>query len=728
MSERPGEGRGSRGEREGRDSRGERDGRPRGARGERPRGERDARGERPRGEPPRDARPDRRVPRPARAGTDARTDRSRTDRSRTDRDARTDRPARASRTDRPARTGERPHGSTALRLARPRPRLRLIGFTITLVVLIFTARLLQVQAVDAGAFADKAAVNRYITVPLAAERGTMTARDGTPLATTVDAYDITADPYLFRPDQAGVPDAPAQAATLLAPILGEETGELAKKLSQRDTRYTVLARKRTPQAWRQIEDLKSALADKAAKGKGTNVLAGVYSEEHAKRVYPNDELGASVLGFVSADGKGGGGLEALLDKKLQGEDGKITYTQSGGRQVPTADVEEQSPVPGSDIELTLDRDIQWAAQRAISEQVEKSKADGGYVVVQDTATGELLSVANAPTFDPNRLREADGASLGNGALQDAFEPGSTSKLMSMAAVLEEGAATPGTHVTVPNRLPRADRSFADDVDHPTWQLTLNGVLAKSSNIGTILATEQLGKTQPQANRVLHSYLRKFGVGRKTGLGFPGETPGLLADPADWSASQQYTIPFGQGLSLNAVQAASIYSTIANGGTRVEPSLVRGTKGPDGRFTAAPEPDKRRVVSEKTAGTLARMLATVVSSDDGTGTAARIPGYQVAGKTGTANRVDPETGRYRGYTSSFAGFAPADKPRVTVYCAVQNPRKGSYFGSDVCGPVFKQVMEFSLKSLQIPPTGEKPRPMPVFFDQNERHGAARENDH
>ncbi|MGW7353827.1 peptidoglycan D,D-transpeptidase FtsI family protein, partial [Streptomyces sp. NPDC054784] len=628
----------------------------------------------------------------------------------------------------PGRTGERPPAAPVVRLARPRPRLRLIGLTLTLVVLVFTARLLQVQAVDASAFADKAAVNRYITVPLAADRGTMTARDGTPLATTVDAYDITADPYLFRPDQAGVRDAPAQAATLLAPILGEDPKELTAKLSQRDTRYTVLAGKRTPAAWRQIKDLKSALADKAAKGGGANVLAGVYSEEHAKRVYPNDELGASVLGFVSADGRGGGGLEALLDGELQGEDGKITYTQSGGRQVPTADVKERSPVPGSDIELTLDRDIQWAAQRAITEQVEKSKADSGYVVVQDTATGELLSVANAPTFDPNHLGGADSASLGNGALQDAFEPGSTSKLMSLAAVLEEGVASPGTHVTVPNRLPRADRAFADDVDHPTWELTLNGVLAKSSNIGTILAAEQLGKTQRQANEVLYSYLRKFGVGRKTGLGFPGETPGLLAAPGDWSASQQHTIPFGQGLSLNAVQAASIYSTIANGGTRVAPSLVRGTTGPDGEFTAAPEPAERRVVSGKTAGTLARMLETVVASDEGTGTVARVPGYRIAGKTGTANRVDPETGRYRGYTSSFAGFAPADKPRVTVYCAVQNPRKGSYFGSDVCGPVFKQVMEFSLKTLQVPPTGAKPSPMPVFFDQNERHGAARENDH
>jgi cell division protein FtsI (penicillin-binding protein 3) len=284
----------------------------------------------------------------------------------------------------------------------------------------------------------------------------------------------------------------------------------------------------------------------------------------------------------------------------------------------------------------------------------------------------------------------------------------------MAAVLEENAATPGTHVTVPNRLHRGDRLFQDDIDHPTWSLTLNGVLAKSSNIGTILATGELGKTQKEANEVLHSYLRKFGIGRETGLGFPGETPGIFASADKWSTSQQYTIPFGQGFSINALQATSVYSTIANNGVRVEPTLVRGTKGPDDRFTPAPKPKKTRVVSDKTAKTLARMLESVVDDEEGTGNKARIPGYRVAGKTGTANRVDPVTGRYKGYTSSFAGFAPADKPRVTVYCAIQNATRGSYFGGQICGPIHKKVMEFALKTLQVPPTGKGPARLPVTF--------------
>jgi cell division protein FtsI (penicillin-binding protein 3) len=334
--------------------------------------------------------------------------------------------------------------------------------------------------------------------------------------------------------------------------------------------------------------------------------------------------------------------------------------------------------------------------------------------VQDTRTGQILAMANSPGFDPNDLSKASASALGNAALQDAYEPGSTAKVMSMAAVLQENVATPMTHVVVPNRLHRGDRLFQDDVDHATWDLTLNGVLAKSSNIGTILATGQLGKTQQDANRVLYSYLRKFGIGSPTGLGFPGETNGILAPPDKWSTSQQYTIPFGQGVSINAVQAASVYSTIANGGVRVEPTLVRGTKGPDGRFTPAPKPEENRVVSDRTAKTLAQMLESVVDDREGTGTKARIPGYRVAGKTGTANRVDPATGKYRGYTSSFAGFAPADNPRVTVYCAIQNATKGSYYGGQICGPIFKQVMEFALKTLQVPPTGAPAANLPVTF--------------
>ncbi|WP_046507977.1 peptidoglycan D,D-transpeptidase FtsI family protein [Streptomyces odonnellii] len=667
--------------------------------------------------PPKDPPPPRRrVPKPARSGSGG--------------------PQRAS--SRPAsrptsRPGSRPaarrprSGAAApqrIRLGSPRPRLRLVSLALTLIMLVFVVRLLQVQAVDASAYAAKAEKSRYLSHRIDAERGEITDRSGIALATSVDAYDITADPLMFTPDFSKIPDAPEKAAELLAPILGAETGTLVRKLRTPKSRYTVLAHRQTPQVWNQIRDLKSVFAEKASKektpggGPGVSVLAGVFQEASSKRVYPNADLAAGILGYVNAEGHGAGGVESMLDKELAGEDGEVTFAQSGGRRVPTASSREKPAVPGSDIELTIDRDIQWAAQQAITEQVRTSKADRGYVMVQDTRTGEVLAMANAPGFDPNDLSQADAAAMGNAALQDVYEPGSTSKVMSMAAVLEEKVATPGTHVVVPNRLHRGDRLFKDDIDHPTWYLTLNGVLAKSSNIGSILATGQLGKTQAEANKVLYSYLTKFGIGRPTGLDYPGETRGILAKPEDWSTSQQYTIPFGQGLSLNAMQAASVYSTIANGGVRIEPTLVRGTTGPDGRFAPAPAPKKTRVVSEKTAKTVATMLESVVGDEEGTGTKARIPGYRVAGKTGTANRVDPELGRYKGYTASFAGFAPADKPRITVYCAIQNPTKGSYFGGQICGPIYKKVMEFALKTLQVEPTGSKPARLPVTFKPGE----------
>ncbi|MEU7006014.1 penicillin-binding protein 2 [Streptomyces sp. NPDC046332] len=634
------------------------------------------------------------------------------------------RPAAARSGGAPRRPSPRPPArpkARTIRLGSPKPRLRLVSLGLTLVMLAFVVRLLQVQAVDASVLAAKAEAHRYQEYTLSAERGEITDRSGIALAASVDAYDITADPKLFTPEESKVPDAPEQAAALLAPLLGKEPADLAKKLRTPKSRYTLLARKQTPQVWNQIKDLKKVYAQKSKPsegGNGVNLLGGILSEPSTKRVYPNGELAAGILGYVNAEGRGAGGLESMLDKELAGQEGKIRFAESGGRQVPTAGSRGTPAVPGSDIELTIDRDIQWAAQQAITEQVKKSKADRGYVIVQNTRTGEVLAMANAPGFDPNDLSAANSASMGNAALQDAYEPGSTSKVMSMAAVLEEGAATPDTHVVVPNRLHRGDRLFKDDIDHPTWYLTLNGVLAKSSNIGTILATGQLGDTQAESNRVLHSYLRKFGIGSPTGLGYPGETSGILAKPENWSTSQQYTIPFGQGLSVNAMQATSVYSTIANGGVRIEPTLVRGTKGPDGRFTPAPAPKQTRVVSDKTAKTLAQMLESVVGDEEGTGTKARIPGYRVAGKTGTANRVDPELGRYKGYTASFAGFAPADDPQITVYCAIQNPTKGSYFGGQICGPIYKKVMEFALKTLHVAPTGNEPARLPVIFKDSE----------
>ncbi|MBV2153580.1 penicillin-binding protein 2 [Kitasatospora sp. SUK 42] len=645
-------------------------------------------------------------------------------------------PARSQAAVRPRPKPRGPQRPRALKLAEPKRRLRVITVVLSLVFSVFAGRLVQLQLVDADALAADANTNRYLSIPITAERGSITSSDGVALAATVDAYDITADPAMFTPEATGIPDAPEQAAALLSPIIGVSKDKIAADLHTPKTRYKRLAAKQTPAAKNQISDLKSTLEKQAGSracqvqkkllGKPAdqggrtrvdnecaNPLAGVFNQETQKRIYPADGLASNLVGFVNGEGEGAGGLELQYQKQLAGKDGHSSYAQAGGRLVPTAGGSMDPAVPGSDIKLTINRDIQWAAQKAITDQVANSGAEKGYVVVQDVKTGQVIAMATAPGFNPGDLSTAKQSQMGNPALVDAYEPGSTAKLMSLAAVLDSGTANWDTKVTVPNRLVRAGQQFKDDVEHGDWYLTLAGVLAKSSNIGTIEAVETLGGgDQLKANQVLDGYMRKFGVAQPTGLNFPGETPGMLKKPEDLVASEKYNISFGQGpLQMNALQATSVYSTIANGGVRVAPSIVQGTTGPDGKYVPTPAGEQTRVVSEQTAKTLTSMLESVVDDEQGTGGKAAIPGYRVAGKTGTANRGAADGKGYDGYTASFIGFAPADNPRYTVSCTLQGPVNG-HFGGQLCGPVFKQVMEFTLKTMQVPPSGSQAPNLPV----------------
>jgi cell division protein FtsI (penicillin-binding protein 3) len=313
-------------------------------------------------------------------------------------------------------------------------------------------------------------------------------------------------------------------------------------------------------------------------------------------------------------------------------------------------------------------------------------------------TGDLLAVASYPTFDPNDIAHAKG-NLDNRAFDEVYEPGSTGKVMTFSAVLQEGVANPATPVTVPNTLPRAGTTFHDAENHGIEHLTAAGVLAQSSNIGTI----ELGEKVPAST--LHDYFTKFGMGQGTGIHFPGESPGLLTPVQDWSGSQRYTVMFGQGLSVNAIQAAGVFQTIANNGLRMPPSLIKGIRNPDGSLSAITRPTPVQVVSPAVAAQVRTMLEGVVSSE-GTAPEARVEGYRVAGKTGTADRYDPALGRYNGKTASFIGFAPADKPELVVAVTVQRPTT-SYFGGVVAAPVFSQVMTYALQAYKIAPTGTTP---------------------
>lgn len=538
----------------------------------------------------------------------------------------------------------------------------------------FVARLVQLQAIDARAYANVAAENRTRTVTLPAVRGQIVDRHGEPLATTLETVRVIADPLTVVDPQG--------TAEILAPLLGVEAADLAAELSATPRQWVPLADHVPRDVWRQIEELD---------------LRGLHIEPQPDRHYPGGPTGSNVIGFVNSEGHGLGGLELALDGLLAGEDGTRTYERApGDREIATAGYREDAPVAGQGAQLTIDRDLQWAAQQAIAAKVAESGADSGSVVVMVPSTGEILALAEAPTFDPNDLSAADQDDLRSRALGDIYEPGSTAKVLTLAAAFEEGAITRGEHLEVPGSLERADRTFHDALAHGTWRLTPAGVLAKSSNIGAILVSERI---EPAT---LHSYFAKFGIGQPTGLGFPGESSGILAESDEWWGSQRYTIPFGQGVSVTAVQAASVYATIANDGVRVAPTLVKGHLDEDGALVPAEPAARSQVVSPQTAREVTAMIESVVS-EEGTAPNASIAGYRIAGKTGTAQRYDARCGGYCGYTASFIGFGPAESPAVVVACTLQDPVNG-HTGGKLCGPVFTEIMTFALQTLKVPPSG------------------------
>ena len=573
-------------------------------------------------------------------------------------------------------------------MAHPHRRVRFVLLAVLIIFSLFGAQLLKLQALDASKMAQAALGNRLSTVTVPGIRGQIVDTNGVVLATSIERRNITAD-------QTAVPDyhktvdghytkvGVAGAAADLAPLVGKSVGELSAILTG-NRRFTYVAKNLPPLTWRKINDLG---------------IPGIYSEPTTRRSYPTSSAAAALVGFVYGDGTPGGGLELLMNKSLTGKDGGLTYERArDGRMIPTGEQESVPAVPGHNVQLTINSDLQWFAQNAIAQKVNETRALSGTVVVENVHTGELLAVASYPTFDPNNIAKATG-NLDNRAFNEVYEPGSTGKVMTFSAVLQEGVATPETPVEVPNTLPRAGTTFHDAENHGTEHLTAAGVLAQSSNIGTI----ELGEKVPPAT--MYSYLRKFGISQRSGVGFPGESPGLLAPVKDWSGSQRFTVLFGQGLSVNAIQATGVFQTIANNGVRMPPRLIKGVQNPDGSLTAAPAQKPVTVVSPAVAAQVRTMLEGVVSSE-GTAPEAAVQGYRVAGKTGTADRYDSAVGRYNGKTSSFIGFAPADKPQLVVSVTLQRPLNG-YFGGVVAAPVFSQVMTYALQEYKIPPTGTTP---------------------
>jgi cell division protein FtsI (penicillin-binding protein 3) len=559
---------------------------------------------------------------------------------------------------------------------------------VAFVVSLFAARLVQLQGVDAHSYSAIAAEKDTDTVVLEAPRGTIYDRNGTKLAETVDASMITANPKFTSKV------APAIAA-VLHHRLGVDYFSAINLLRQQHTFYVRVARHVDP-----------TLAQSVVTQLDNEHLPGLYVDKDNLRLYPAGSVGSNLVGVVGADGKGLAGLEYSLNSELAGRDGSATFQVVDGRQLPLADQTVVKPQLGTSVKLTIDKDLQYLAQQRLARAVERVRGKSGSAVAMDVRTGQLLALADYPTFNPNHLDLADKNNLGSRAVQDPYEPGSVEKVLTFSALIDAGLVSPRTKIVVPPSLTIDNRPIKDYFPHGTLHLTAAGVIALSSNLGTVQATRQISAT------TLHDYLAKFGLGRPTDLGLDGGSPGILNPASQWSDINRATIAYGQGVSVTAVQMAAAINAVANRGVYVAPSLIDATVSGSGTVTPAQPAAGHRVIKASTATKVTHMMEGV-TGPHGTGPEAAIPGYRVAGKTGTANNVDPKCGCYRGYTISFGGFAPADKPRFVVYVVIHNPKR-QIFGGLSAGPVFHDLMVAALTKYGVAPTGTRPPNLPIYW--------------
>ena len=532
-------------------------------------------------------------------------------------------------------------------------------------------RLIMLQIVDAPAYAKIALDQRKRSVEFPARRGTIFDREGQELAISVDMQTIWADPQLVED--------PAAEAAKLAPLLGMKVEKVAEILGAPDSRFEYIMRQAEPSVANAVKRLE---------------LPGVYMKPEAKRYYPNDRLASHVLGLSDVDGVGRAGIELQYEDILQGKPGRMILEQDpAGNYLPQAEFSYERPEAGRSLFLTIDKELQFFTETTLARAVDQYNARSGTAVVIRPDTGEILALANVPDYDPNRAGDFSNDERRNRLLTDAFEPGSIFKLVTVSGALEENKVEPSSVFVVPDSLPYYDRVFHDSHPHPTEEMTVSDIITDSSNVGTIKIGMELGA------ELVDQYVRDFGFDAETGLDFPGEEQGIVLELKDWSGVTIATVPIGQGISVTGIQMAAAYATIANGGVWTEPKLLSASMNSEGKVIESPPPAMRRVVSRTTARQVTRMLVRVVK--EGTGTAAAVPGYTVAGKTGTAQKVDPETLRYgHEYVASFAGWAPAKDPEIALIVSFDEPDQ--IYGGETAAPTFGTIAEFALRHLGVPP--------------------------
>lgn len=581
----------------------------------------------------------------------------------------------------------------AARTGSPHTRQRALLIGVLTILGVFAGRLVYVQAVEGPDLAAEALRGRLVSGELVPQRGDILDADGKVMAMSVTRYDILVDQTLV-PDWKRYEDGRllgqgAEAlAEVLAPILDRPVAELAADLVG-DRRGKYIARGVLPETWNAIKALR---------------IAFISAEETSERKYPNGNVAGNILGFVNSEGVGSAGVEQSQEAQLRGTNGSYLLEQDPrGALIPTGEKERVEAVDGRDVELTVKSDLQWKAQDAIETAARNHGATYGNIVVSDTRTGQILALAETSTVDPADLASSDPSNWGSRAISNVFEPGSTAKVITMAAALETGAWTPTSKFTVPDTYVTDNgQTIRDSHAHAPQQLTLAGVFAESSNTGTVMIGEKIPM------QVRYDYLSKFGFGQKTGVGLPGESAGILHPVEKWDGRTRWNVLFGQGVAVTAIQSNEVFATIANGGVRNTPRIVKGYRSEDGTYEAVKPAETTQVVSEETADTVLQMMETVVS--DGTGKKAAVPGYRIAGKTGTAQAPNPLTGTYDHFVASFNGIAPADDPRIAVSVSLYSDKL--LYGGEAAAPVFADVTAFALQHLGIEPSGSKATKIPT----------------
>ncbi|WP_431972231.1 peptidoglycan D,D-transpeptidase FtsI family protein [Nocardia sp. bgisy134] len=598
-------------------------------------------------------------------------------------------------------------GTARSRTAAERPvRLRLgVGRIVMLVALAVVAlQLLWIQSISAPGLSAQAASQRIVRLTDEATRGPITDRNGKSLAFTVSAKSLH-----FQPVQVRKTLEAARAESTKAPDPDERLRAIAKKIHDKlgnkaPTEAELLAKLRSEETFVYL----ARNVDSRIAAEITVEFPEVGAERQDVREYPGGSLAANMIGATGWDGHGLIGLESSLDSVLAGTDGSHTYDRgSDGAVIPGSWRDKQPAVNGNGVELTLDSDLQYYVQQQVQQARQQSGAQGASAVVLDARTGQVLAMANDSTFNPTLGPQNWGsAKTSNPSVSDPFEPGSVNKIVTAAAAIEYGLTTPDEVHQVPGSIRMAGVTVGDAWNHDVAPYTTTGIFAKSSNVGTLMLAQRVGEDR------YADMLHRFGLGQRTGVGLPGESAGQVPSRDQWSGGTFANLPIGQGLSMSTLQMTGMYQAIANDGLRVPPRIVKAKIAPDGTRTEEPQPDGIRVVSPQTAQTLRHMFQAVVQRDpmnaeqNGTGWPAAIEGYRIAGKTGTAQKIDPDCKCYSSdsYWITFAGMAPADNPRYVIGMMLDNPvRSSDGTGGQSAAPLFHNIASWALQRDRIPPT-------------------------